>query len=476
MAAIAGPALAHPGRSGVVPLSDPLQAFAARVALIRAATTLLDVQYYVWRPDQAGLIILDELRQAADRGVVVRLLLDDNGIAGLDPALAGLARHPRISIRLFNPFRVRASRLLNYFFDFSRLNRRMHNKALVADRSFAISGGRNIGDEYFGATDGAVFADLDILIAGPAAADLARDFDRYWNAPSAWPAEVILAGIPSLRPEDLARGPAGAWPPAYAQAMRSLPVEAGVPQLAMRWVPITMVSDDPAKALGKARQEQGIGPRLLDLFGEPCRELVLVSPYFVPMEYGTRALAALARRGVEVKVLTNSLDATNHPIVHTGYARRRRALLKAGIRLFEMKGPDAWALPRRHFRIFRTAGPEGRFVVGSQSTALHAKTFAVDRERLFVGTFNFDPRSVRFNTELGFLIDCPELAAELHHGFDRRLVERAYEVVLEPGTGRLIWIEWTPTGVIRHDHDPGTRRFERVAVALLSRFPIETLL
>ncbi|WP_448579918.1 phospholipase D-like domain-containing protein [Thermaurantiacus sp.] len=467
---------ANPGRSGVMLLSDPLQAFAARVALIRAAVHAVDLQYYVWRPDQAGFILLDELRRAADRGVMVRLLLDDNGIAGLDPALAGLSRHPGVSIRLFNPFMLRKPRLLNYAFDFFRLNRRMHNKALVADRCMALSGGRNIGDEYFGATNGSVFADLDILLAGPAAEDLAVDFDRYWTSPLAFPAARILGNVRPLTPDDLARGPASAWPPAYAQAFLNFPMTGATPALAMRWVPVTMISDDPAKALGAEPVESGFGRRLLALFGEPRRELVLVSPYFVPMAPGTEALASLARSGVGVKVLTNSLDATNHRIVHTGYARRRRALLKAGIRLFEMKGPDAWSLPRRHFRIFRSAGPEGRFLVGSQSTALHAKTFAVDRERLFVGTFNFDPRSVNLNTELGFIIDCPDLAAELHDAFDARLLERAYEVRLDDAGSSLIWLEWTKSGIITHRTEPGTSRSERLFVALLSPLPIEWLL
>lgn len=474
--AIAPARSGHPGRSGVMLLSDPLQAFAARVAVIRAAAGALDIQSYVWRPDQAGFILLDELRQAADRGVRVRLLLDDNGIAGLDPVLAGLMRHPGLSIRLFNPFVLRKPRLLNYLFDFPRLNRRMHNKALVADGCVAISGGRNIGDEYFGATDGAVFADLDILIAGPAAEALSQDFDRYWNAPFAYPAETLLAGVPALARQALARGPAIAWPPAYAQALAHLPMANGVPDFALRWAPVTMVSDDPEKAMGPLPRGRGFGARLLALFGEPRSELVLVSPYFVPTAYGTRALAALARSGVSVQVLTNSLDATNHRVVHTGYARRRRALLKAGIRLFEMKGPDAWALPRRHFRLFRSGGPEGRFLVGSQSTALHAKTFAVDRRRLFVGSFNFDPRSVHLNTELGFLIECPELAQELHDSFERRLHERAYEVRLDPAGGHLEWIEWTPTGVIRHATEPGTTRTERTAIALLSPLPIEWML
>ncbi len=473
---IAAARRANPGRSGVMLLSDPLQAFAARVALIRAAVHALDLQYYVWRPDQAGFIILDELRRAADRGVRVRLLLDDNGIAGLDPALAGLAQHPGVSVRLFNPFLLRKPRLLNYAFDFFRLNRRMHNKALVADRCMALSGGRNIGDEYFGATNGSIFADLDILLAGPAAEALASDFDRYWASPLAFPAPVILGNVMPLAPEDIARGPASAWPPAYAQALVNLPMAGATPALELRWVPVTMISDDPAKALGAEPVESGFGRRLLALFGEPRVELVLVSPYFVPMTSGTEALAALARSGVSVKVLTNSLDATNHRIVHTGYARRRRSLLKAGIRLFEMKGPDAWSLPRRHFRIFRSAGPEGRFLVGSQSTALHAKTFAVDRERLFVGTFNFDPRSVNLNTELGFLVDCPDLAAELHDSFDARLLERAYEVRLEEEAKRLTWVEWTTTGIIRHRTEPGTSRTERVFVALLSPLPIEWLL
>ncbi len=188
-----GPAAAaHPGLSGVFPLDDAQQAFAARVLLVRRAQVSLDLQYYIWHRDTSGLLLLDEVRQAADRGVRVRLLLDDNGIAGLDPLLATLAGHPNIAVRLFNPFVIRRPKAIGYLLDFRRLNRRMHNKSFTADGRFTIMGGRNIGDEYFGASEKSLFADLDVFAAGAVIADVAADFERYWQSESSWPALQIL--------------------------------------------------------------------------------------------------------------------------------------------------------------------------------------------------------------------------------------------------------------------------------------------
>ncbi|MCS6987879.1 MAG: phospholipase D family protein [Sphingomonadaceae bacterium] len=464
-------ASAEADRSGVALLADPLQAFAVRVAIIRSARSSLDLQTYIWRPDRAGAILLAELQAAARRGVAVRLLIDDHGTQGLDAALAALLGEPGVRIRLFNPFLIRRPRAINYLLHPRRLNRRMHNKALVADGSVAVAGGRNVGDEYFGAERKGAFVDLDLMLVGPAARELAADFERYWHARVAVPAERLLR---SRRPLWAAAAPT--WPEAYTQALSALPTVEGVPHLPLKQVPVRLVSDDPAKAEQRAPPERRLGPQLLGLLGAPRREVLLVSPYFVPTAQGAAALAALARQGVRVTVLTNSLDATNHWVVHAGYARRRRALLAAGVRLFELKGPRAAGPSPRRLRLIRPPRPEGRFLVGPQATALHAKTFAIDRHRLFVGSFNFDPRSVHLNTELGFLAEAPELAAELHDGIEALVAEGlAYELVLEAG-GRLAWLERTPAGPRRRYREPGATRLQRLAVGVLSPLPIEWLL
>ena len=480
-AAVAPAMEAHPGLSGVGMLGDSFAAFAARVALVRAANVSLDIRYYVWRPDRAGFILLDELVAAARRGVRVRLLLDDNGVGGLDPALATLMRVAGIELRLFNPFVLRWPKPLGYLTDFSRLNRRMHNKSLAADGAFAVIGGRNVGDEYFGATTGELFADLDVVAAGPVVADLARDFDRYWACASAWPAETFLAAVVPLGEEEIAARARAAWadPEAegYGRAVAQLPhTPDGAPDFALGWYPVTMVSDDPAKGLGGAPREDELAIRLFEMIGRPARALAIVSAYFVPGEEGTRTFCALARGGVAVRVLTNGFDATNHKVVHSGYARRRVALLEAGVELWEAKGPDAWNLPRQPLRLLGAHGAQRRLLVGSQTTALHAKTFAVDGARLFVGSFNFDPRSVALNTEMGFLIESPELAGRLERLFAEDLRSRAYAVRLAPGRAHLQWLEWTPEGSIVHESEPAMRNTTRLLLRLLTLLPIEWLL
>ncbi|WP_448582770.1 phospholipase D-like domain-containing protein [Thermaurantiacus sp.] len=458
------------------PLLDPLEALAARVRLVRAAQASLDVQYYIWRCDIAGLVLLAELLVAAERGVQVRLLLDDNGIAGLDPALRSIDEHPRIEVRLFNPFVLRRIKSLGYLVDFDRLNRRMHNKALIADGTLAILGGRNIGDEYFGATDATLFADLDTIVAGPVVADLAADFARYWESASAHAASRILERVkawPGARlrtraAEAMARPEAQLYGPALGPAPKPDPL---LDPAGLEWVRCTLVSDDPGKGLGTAGRDHFLDRQLLYVIGQPKRALGLVSPYFVPTRAGVAALVGLARAGVQVAILTNSWEANNHRIVHSGYAPHRRALLAAGVRLFEAKrqlreapspglaaagGRQRWA--RRSS--FRASG-----------SALHAKTFTVDSERLFIGSFNFDPRSLVFNTELGVIIESPRLAGALAAEFAAGFPGAAYRVE-QSGQG-FVWHEADGT---RHLSEPGTRWRDRALIRLLALLPLDWLL
>lgn len=455
------------GASGVLALPDPVEALAARLRLIRTAEATIDIQYYIWRSDIAGGLLLGELLEAAERGVRIRLLLDDNGIDGLDGALGALDAHPLVAVRLFNPFRIRHPKPINYLGDFPRLNRRMHNKALIVDGTLAIVGGRNIGDEYFGATDGDLFADLDVIVAGPVSGDLSADFARYWGSPSAWPAGAILPrrgawsgeALRARAAEARARAEAGPYRPALDPP--SQPDRLTRPET-YDWVPITLVSDDPAKSLG--RRGGRMADRLLALLEEPRSELALVTPYFVPTKAGVAALVALARRGVRVSILTNSFEANNHRFVHSGYAPHRRALLEAGIQLFETR--RLWATPPLRDR--RRPGS-----LKSSGSALHAKTFAIDRRRLFVGSMNFDPRSIALNTELGVVIDDEGLSARLMAQFDAAFPGQAFAVSLEGG--RLWWTETGPGGR-RFDSEPGMSAASRIFVGLLSRLPIDWLL
>lgn len=468
--AIAPDVAAHPGASGVHALADAQDAFAARMLLAEAAEVSLDVQYYIWHADLTGTLLFHALYRAADRGVRVRLLLDDNNTAGLDEILAVLDAHANIEVRLFNPFVLRWPRWVGFVMDFPRLNRRMHNKSFTADSQATIVGGRNVGDEYFAATDDVVFSDLDALAVGPVVGDVARDFDRYWASRSAYPIGRLVPAPTAADREAFAVAVAQAEQNPEAAAYLSAVRESnGVRELLagsspMEWVSTRLVSDDPAKGLGKAGADTMLPHQLSELLGRPQVTLDLVSPYFVPTRTGTQYFTELADAGVRVRILINSLEATDVKVVHSGYIKRRRALLKAGVELYESR------LVEPHVEEGRRGGP-----FGSSASSLHAKTFAVDRERVFIGSFNFDPRSARLNTEMGLVIESPRLAQMISTRFDVLVPRIAYRPRLS-ASGTLYWTEQNDSGTVRHAQEPGTGLCERVGVRFLSLLPIESLL
>jgi putative cardiolipin synthase len=462
-------AQSHPGKSGVFALSDGRDAFAARMLLAAASERSLDVQYYIWNGDKTGTLMFEALRRAADRGVRVRLLLDDNGTAGLDTVLAALDTHPNIEVRLFNPFMHRRWRVLNFLADFRRLNRRMHNKSFTADNQATIIGGRNVGDEYFDAGQGVSFVDLDVLAIGPVVNDVSEDFDRYWASDSSYPAERVLPRVSQAAVSEVTAAasqveedPAAV---AYMQAIASLQYVQQVlsGQLPFEWATVQMVSDDPAKGLGRAGDKELLWTRLEQILEAPRLEIELVSPYFVPGKEGVEYFSDLARRGIKVTILTNSLAATDVAAVHAGYARRRKPMLEAGVAIFEMRPEFSPAPTKAH-------GP-----LGSSNASLHAKTFSVDRSRAFVGSFNFDPRSERLNTELGFVIDSPTMAQAIADAFATIIPSRAYSVRLNDAAA-LQWVEQRQGEEIVYEQEPRTGFWLRAFVAGLSVLPIEWLL
>lgn len=468
---------AHPGMAGIYPLPDARQAFATRVLMAEAAERSLDIQYYIWRDDITGTLLFKALWQAAERGVRVRLLLDDNNTTGLDPLLAELDAHPNIEVRLFNPFVYRGSRVWGYITDFSRLNRRMHNKSFTADNQVTVVGGRNVGDAYFGATDGTLFSDLDVMAIGNVVRRVSNDFDLFWASQSSYPADQIIPSVehsenkPDQLPPALntALDSAMAQPAAgiYINTLKSSPFVRQLThgELDMTWAPTRMVSDDPAKGLGKAQKDTLLASKLSTIIGHPDSTLDLVSPYFVPTDAGVEALSALVAEGVRIRVLTNSLSATDVAAVHAGYAKHRKELLKAGIQLFELKDT-----------VTETDTPDPVGAFGHSASSLHAKTFAADGERAFVGSFNFDPRSMLLNTELGFVIDSASLAQDIATGFDEKVPMLAYEVRLSDD-GDLYWISRQHDDTeTRFDTEPDTSFWRRSAVSILSVFPIDSLL
>ncbi|HEX4856255.1 MAG TPA: phospholipase D family protein [Limnobacter sp.] len=464
----------HQGKTGAYPLHDPKEAFQSRMLLTRAAQESVDIQSYIWKNDTTGNLMLEELLRAGQRGVRVRLLLDDNGISGLDTQLNRLDTHPNIEVRLFNPFQIRNPKWLGYLADFSRLNRRMHNKSFTVDNMVTISGGRNIGDEYFGLKKEdttVLFTDLDLLCIGEVVGAVSNDFDVYWNSPSAYPSSQILdtstdADLQALQnkvldPEAILR----------AENYLSLVRDSGFLDrllnggLRMHWAQVKLVSDKPGKVLDKVSKEDLLALELREFIGNPKRSLNLVSPYFVPTEHDVAFFSRLANAGVRVQVLTNSLEATDVAAVHSGYAESRAQLLRAGVSLFELKGTPREEASRRGRR---------NSMLGSSGSSLHTKTFSVDGSRLFVGSFNFDPRSVHLNTEMGFLIQSPGMASQVDLAF-QGLPAIAYQVRLDE-TGSLVWIERRDGKEIIHDLEPKASLWRKAVVFFYSLLPIRGLL
>lgn len=466
---------AHGARdSAAALLDDPLDAFIARAQLSRAAERSLDIQYYIWKQDLTGHLLEHELVQAASRGVRVRLLLDDMNAAGKDEALRALASHPGIEVRLFNPARNRAPglrRALEMALRFVGFNRRMHNKAWIADNRLALVGGRNVGDEYFGAAN-TNFRDTDLLLLGPAVAQTSAIFDAFWNSAAVVPLQALHAPDGATPPASdlaahqrqwLADAEGSPWLGALHERRQWLSQQLRVGATALHWSDsIRVLSDPPEKASALASRRDRAHWLLYDLTAllfSAERESWIVSPYFVPGTSGNLLLAGQARRGVDVRVLTNSLAANDVPTVHAGYAKYRAELLRHGVRLYELR-PSQTDTQRR--------------IAGSSGASLHSKAVLVDGRRGFVGSFNFDPRSVQLNTEMGVVFDQPELAAELHRFIEQSTAAAvAWRVTLE-GDGRLRW-----QGADSADtwsREPETGIGLRLLTWLLGLLPIESQL
>lgn len=459
----------HPGMSGIHPLNDGLDAFAARYQMMSMAQHTIDVQYYIWHNDMSGRLLFSALLDAAERGVKVRLLLDDNNTPGLDETLAELDRHANIAVRLFNPFSFRTLRALGYLTDFSRLNRRMHNKSLTVDGAATLVGGRNIGDEYFGTGDEPLFTDLDVLAIGPVVDEVTQDFDRYWRskAVSSLRKVVDVSGDThqAVRlPQEWQQSEA------VERYLARLEHSSFISQMAqgeleMTWAESRLLSDDPRKGLGKAKRRSLLPQRMLEVIGTPQQQFDIISAYFVPTRSGVAQLLALKRRGVKITILTNSLAANDVTVVHAGYARWRKKLLRHGIALYELKPQDN---PQ--------SAPHDRGITGNSGSSLHAKTFTVDNRKVFIGSFNFDPRSAMLNTEMGLVIESETLAQQTHQRFIAGMRHRAWTLRLDKW-GRVNWVEFAnEPGEVVHKHEPQCTLLQRLLVRLVWRLPVEWLL
>lgn len=471
----------HPGNSGFFPLISGTDALVARAGMMEAAELTLDIQYYIWRSDTSGRLLVELLLRAADRGVRVRILLDDLDTAGKDFGLKSIDTHPNIEIRLYNPFAYRGSRTVGFVTDLQRVNRRMHNKSVTADNQVTIVGGRNIGDEYFGGNSATQFSDLDVLAVGPIVGEVSNAFDIYWN--SAWVvpvsafnngATVTDSKLEQARADLVSYLEEHSSSP-YAEAVRAsrLMQKKSFSQLDFSWGQAELLYDAPNKAAGtEVTAATHIGPNLLNIFEKTQRELIVISPYFVPGKELVEFFGQLVEKGVHVRILTNSLAANDVSLVHAGYMRYRVGLLKNGVDLYEFKPLDK-------------VDDQGkkRSWTGSSTASLHAKVFGIDRQLLFVGSFNLDPRSVLHNTEMGVLFESPDLAGQLGDGFDNQLLQKAYRLELKETITRdgrttlnLEWITEENGAEVRYDKEPETGFFQRFLTGFYSIFVPENML
>jgi putative cardiolipin synthase len=470
----------HPGESGFYILNSGVEAFAARIALIDAARQTIDLQYYMIHGDDSGQAILDRLLAAADRGVRVRILVDDIYAAKADESIAILDLHPLVEVRLFNPWKYRGGgfvRMFNFLTDSSRLNHRMHNKLFAVDNAAMVLGGRNLGDEYFGLNSEFIFRDLDVLAIGPATAQASGYFDRYWN--SEW--AVPIRARRDLKPTPQELADLRAKFAAQRQALRTslfgvdaadteLIREIRENRLQLIYAPATVLADDPGKVTSDRKKDRArflLGQ--LRVITPPAeKEMLVCSPYFVPGHEGVHYFEAMATNGVDIRILTNSQEANDVSVVHSGYVPYRAELLRAGVHLYEIKrisDPSRKTFSTRRF--------------GSANASLHTKCFVVDRRRVFVGSLNLDPRSIQRNTEMGIVIESPEIGEKLARLFERGIApDTSYTVILKDGpdgsSGELEWITTEGGKEVRSTTEPGTTWFQRFKVKILGWLPIES--
>lgn len=457
-------------------------AFNARIALAQRAVRSLDVQYYVLAGDATGRGFLRELRDAALRGVRVRLLVDDLNAAGGDDLLRGLAAHPNVQVRLFNPLPVRMPsvglRLLLSMHHFGRINHRMHNKLFVADNSIAITGGRNVADEYFMNDARANFVDLDVLSTGPVVRELSAVFDRYWNSERVFPLEHLLLRTPGeqarARFDALVRDATARLGERQRDVLGQPSVLRQIERgtLSLTHAPVRVLADVPEKALevegGTRSRIPTVSEQMLALMASAREQLLIMSPYFIPGERGLQLLRTLGDRlPGQVTLLTNSLGATDEPLAYAAYARYRRALLEAGMHIHEL-GPT----------LARDVGA-GRVGEFDTSTArLHSKTLTIDRRWLFVGSMNIDPRSANANTEIGLVIDSPALAQQVHRVFEQAIALGTYRLRLADEGRRIEWVEsdWQGHETAVHATEPYAGTWQRLKLWMLGLFVPEDLL
>jgi putative cardiolipin synthase len=431
------------------------EAFVTKVQTARLAGRTLDVQTYIWHADLTGIFIAQQLLEAADRGVKVRVLVDDMDARAKNAGFAALDAHANIEVRMFNPFASRSGTLSlmgEGLTSFGRINHRMHNKTWIADNRVAVAGGRNIGDEYYGASEEVNFVDLEFAMVGPVVRDASASFDKYWNSAAAYPVAILdpksvnEKALESVRAK-LTQPPEEPAASRYAAALRA---DDTVKRLVTGDWPLEwsahykFISDDPLKATMKEQDPSrtNVASELVPMLRSAQRNIDIISPYFVPGEQATAGLVKSAQAGRNVRILTNSLAANDVAAVHGGYERYRQTLIEGGVHIWELK----------------PLGDTKSSFRGSSGASLHTKALSVDGQTLFVGSYNLDPRSTWLNCEQGVLVEDGVLAVQLEALFDRQVnAQHAWRVSVEDGD--LVWSDGNET----FDHDPkasGWQRFQ----------------
>ncbi len=467
---------AHPGKSGFLLLGNGLDAFVARAVLAHYAERSIDAQYYLLHSDLTGALFIDQLLKAADRGVRVRLLLDDIAIGDRDLGVAVLDSHPHMEVRIFNPFSRKTGRATQLVTRFGSVTRRMHNKSFTADNQVTILGGRNIGNEYFDADPTLAFADLDVIVIGPAVKEVSTSFDLYWNSELAYPISALLDVQPTS--EEIEQGRrrldeyvAQQQDSAYLQALRNsnLANDIRAKRVQYRWGDAEVIYDHPGKVLhDKDQTELHLSKQFAPHLDQVREELIIFSPYFVPGKEGVEWLSKLSERGVKVRILTNSLASTDVSVVHAGYAKYRKDMLRAGIELYEMNKT-----------LSKQERKQKKGIHGSSKASLHAKSFVLDRNQVFIGSLNLDPRSVYENTEIGVVLTSAEIANEMGVWFDQNLERIAFRLELhtdEDGDEKILWHGVENGEKVVYSVDPHTGFWRRFGVGFMGILPIESQL
>ena len=467
----------HPDLTGYLVLFEPLEALATRLSLIDKAEKRLDLQYYIWDNDKVGSLALHALIRAADRGVKIRLLIDDNNAKSTEGIFLALAQHPNIEVKLFNPYRFRKYRALDMILDLKRINRRMHNKSFIADHQVALIGGRNMTNQYYNVSDNYQFSDVDVMLVGTAVKDISHSFDEYWSHEYAYKVqEVVNQSAHHLSYESLKRQLDEHYERVTVQNYLDLTSNSqAIDSLMSRdiqldWVKTEVVKDSPDKIKSKAKKKEHLNFQLIQHLEQPEKNVDLISAYFVPEKKGAKMLTDLAKDGVKVRVLTNSFKANDVAVVHAFYGKYRQNLLEHGVQLYEfLPALNKNDLDKNTEDLAKKAKVS---IKGLSRSSLHAKLMALDEKQVFIGSFNFDPRSAYLNTEIGVLLNSPPLAQAVHTTMDENLSKYAYKLVLDANK-KITWQRQTPQGPVIYTKEPRMKWWQRAGIKMLSWLPIE---